>query len=92
MADPDALSAQLVLLYDGSMIGAQLDRDATLGQAAQAAALIDAAHPAFRTDLTCGPARGDRAPRSHSHRLRDDRDVLAAMRLDVIRGFARPIR
>ena len=37
-ADPDALSAQLVLLYDGSMVGAQLDRSASPGHAAQAAA------------------------------------------------------
>jgi AcrR family transcriptional regulator len=43
--DPEALSAQLVLLYDGSMVGAQLDRSAAPGAAAQAAAaaLIDAA-------------------------------------------------
>jgi hypothetical protein len=43
--DPDALSAQLVLLYDGSMVGAQLDRGTAPGLAAQAAAtaLIDAA-------------------------------------------------
>ncbi len=43
--DPDALSAQLVLLYDGSMVGAQLDRSTAPGGAAQvaAAALIDAA-------------------------------------------------
>jgi AcrR family transcriptional regulator len=43
--DPDALSAQLVLLYDGSMVGAQLDRSTAPGEAAQtsAAALIDAA-------------------------------------------------
>jgi AcrR family transcriptional regulator len=37
-ADPDALSAQLVLLYDGSMVGAQLDRSSAPGVAAQAAA------------------------------------------------------
>jgi len=37
-ADPDGLSAQLVLLYDGSMVGAQLDRSAAPGTAAQAAA------------------------------------------------------
>jgi AcrR family transcriptional regulator len=37
-ADPDALSAQLVLLYDGSMVGAQLDRSAAPGEAAQVAA------------------------------------------------------
>jgi transposase len=43
--DPDALSAQLVLLYDGAMIGAQLDHTSAAGKAAQdaAAALIDAA-------------------------------------------------
>ena len=43
--DPDALSAQLVLLYDGSMAGAQLDGSAQPGRAAQAAAgaLLDVA-------------------------------------------------
>lgn len=43
--DADALSAQLVLLYDGSMVGAQLDHSSAPGRAAQAAAaaLIDAA-------------------------------------------------
>ena len=43
--NPEALSAQLVLLYDGSMIGAQLDRSTAPGAAAQAAAaaLIDSA-------------------------------------------------
>jgi AcrR family transcriptional regulator len=43
--DPDALSAQLVVLYDGAMVGAQLDHNAGPGEAAQvaAAALIDAA-------------------------------------------------
>ena len=41
--DPDALADQLVLLYDGSMVGAQLDRSAAPGAAAQAAAgvLVD---------------------------------------------------
>jgi AcrR family transcriptional regulator len=44
-ADPTALSAQLVLLYDGSMVGAQLDRSPAPGQAARAAAasLLDSA-------------------------------------------------
>jgi AcrR family transcriptional regulator len=32
--DPDALSAQLVLLYDGAMIGAQLDHTSAAGKAA----------------------------------------------------------
>jgi AcrR family transcriptional regulator len=43
--DADALSAQLVLLYDGSMVGAQLDASSAPGDAAQAAAaaLVDAA-------------------------------------------------
>jgi AcrR family transcriptional regulator len=43
--DPERLTAQLVLLYDGSMVGAQLDHSAAPGQAAQSAAatLIDAA-------------------------------------------------
>ena len=36
--DPEALSAQLVLLYDGSMAGAQLDRSAEPGRAARSAA------------------------------------------------------
>ena len=36
--DPTALSAQLVLLYDGSMVGAQLDASTAPGAAAQAAA------------------------------------------------------
>jgi AcrR family transcriptional regulator len=46
--DPDALSAQLVLLYDGSMVGAQLDGSPAPGEAAAAAAaaLLDAAIPA----------------------------------------------
>ena len=44
-ADPEAVSAQLVLLYDGAMVGAQLDRSAAPGQAAAAAAaaLLDQA-------------------------------------------------
>ncbi|WP_037503557.1 TetR/AcrR family transcriptional regulator [Solirubrobacter soli] len=43
--DPRALSDQLVLLYDGSMVGAQLDHSAAPGIAARAAAgaLVDAA-------------------------------------------------
>ena len=43
--DPDALSAQLVLLYDGAMVGAQLDHSPVAGNAAQAAAaaLLDGA-------------------------------------------------
>jgi AcrR family transcriptional regulator len=43
--DPEALSAQLVLLYDGSMVGAQLDLSPAPGKAARSAAatLIDAA-------------------------------------------------
>ncbi len=43
--DPDALAAQLVLLYDGSMVGAQLDHGPAPGDAARdaAAALIDTA-------------------------------------------------
>ena len=45
VADRDALSAQLVLLYDGAMVGAQLDASSAPGHAAQAAAaaLVDAA-------------------------------------------------
>jgi hypothetical protein len=43
--DPDALAAQLVLLYDGAMVGAHLDRSPAPGDAARAAAaaLVDAA-------------------------------------------------
>jgi AcrR family transcriptional regulator len=43
--DPDALAAQLVLLYDGAMVGAQLDNSAAPGRAAAAAAatLVDTA-------------------------------------------------
>jgi AcrR family transcriptional regulator len=43
--DPDTLSAQLVLLYDGSMAGAQLDHSAEPGRAARSAAttLLDSA-------------------------------------------------
>jgi AcrR family transcriptional regulator len=45
--DPAAVSAQLILLYDGAMIGAQLDRSAAPAQAAAVAAAIvlDAAAP-----------------------------------------------
>jgi AcrR family transcriptional regulator len=35
---PEAVAAQLVLLYDGAMVGAQLDRSAAPAAAAQAAA------------------------------------------------------
>jgi AcrR family transcriptional regulator len=43
--DPGALAAQLVLIYDGAMVGAQLDRSAAPGETAQTAAraLIEAA-------------------------------------------------
>jgi AcrR family transcriptional regulator len=37
-ADPDAVGAQLILLYDGAMVGAQLDRSAAPAGAARAAA------------------------------------------------------
>jgi hypothetical protein len=49
-ADPDALSAQLVLLYDGPMVGAQPDPSAAAGDAAQAAAaaLVDTQAPVGR--------------------------------------------
>ncbi|HEY5196284.1 MAG TPA: TetR/AcrR family transcriptional regulator [Solirubrobacteraceae bacterium] len=52
--DPGELSTQLVLLYDGSMVGAQLDRTAAPGRTAQAvaAALLDTAierHPAINS-------------------------------------------
>lgn len=44
-SNPAALSAQLVLLYDGSMVGAQLDHSDAPGRAARAAAaaLVDTA-------------------------------------------------
>jgi AcrR family transcriptional regulator len=44
-ADPEALADELVLLYDGSMVGAQLDHSPNPGLAASraAAAVIDAA-------------------------------------------------
>jgi AcrR family transcriptional regulator len=43
--DPPTLAAQLVLLYDGAMVGAQLDRSDAPGRAAAAAAsaLVDGA-------------------------------------------------
>ncbi|HEX3804383.1 MAG TPA: TetR/AcrR family transcriptional regulator [Solirubrobacteraceae bacterium] len=43
--DSDALAAQLVLLYDGAMVGAQLDNNAAPGRAGSAAAmtLVDTA-------------------------------------------------
>lgn len=43
--DPDALTCQLVLLYDGASIGAQMDHDPATTRAARAAAatLVDAA-------------------------------------------------
>ena len=43
-ADPERLAAQLVLLYDGAMVGAQLDRSVAPGETARlaAAALLDA--------------------------------------------------
>jgi AcrR family transcriptional regulator len=43
--DPEALAAQLVVLYDGAMVGAQLDRSPDPGRAsrAAAAALVDGA-------------------------------------------------
>jgi hypothetical protein len=45
VADSEGLSAQLVLLYDGSMVGAQLDRSAAPGLTAQiaASAMLDTA-------------------------------------------------
>ncbi len=44
-ANPDAVAAELVLLYDGSMVGAQLDHNPDPGRAAgrAAAAIVDAA-------------------------------------------------
>ena len=47
VADPDGLSIQLALLYDGALVQSRLDRDPARGAAARAAAevLIDAALP-----------------------------------------------
>jgi AcrR family transcriptional regulator len=44
-ADPEALGAQLVLLYDGALVGAQVDSDPSIAATARAAAamLIDLA-------------------------------------------------
>jgi hypothetical protein len=43
--DPQALAAQLVVLYDGTSVGARMDRSAAAAGAARtvAAALLDAA-------------------------------------------------
>lgn len=45
--DPESVSAQLVLLYDGAMVGAQLDRSAAPATAARtaAAAILEATTP-----------------------------------------------
>jgi AcrR family transcriptional regulator len=55
-SDPEGLSAQLVLLYDGSMVGAQLDHSAAPGRAARAAAssLLDVHCP---REASTKPAR-----------------------------------
>jgi AcrR family transcriptional regulator len=55
--NPDGLSEQLVLVYDGSMVGAHLDRSAAPGVAAQvaAAALLDAATGLDRAAPKAGP-------------------------------------
>jgi AcrR family transcriptional regulator len=44
-ADPESLATQLVLLYDGTAVAAQMDRDATAAKSARAAAalMLDAA-------------------------------------------------
>ncbi len=51
LADPDSLGRQLVVLYDGAVVGAKMDRDPSVAATARAAAtalidaaLIDAAH------------------------------------------------
>jgi AcrR family transcriptional regulator len=46
-ADPDALAAQLVILYDGTSVGARMDRRPDVAATARtvAAALLDAATP-----------------------------------------------
>jgi AcrR family transcriptional regulator len=43
--DPEALAAQLMILYDGTLVGARMDREAGTGATARAmaAALLDAA-------------------------------------------------
>jgi AcrR family transcriptional regulator len=47
-ADPEGLARQLVLLYDGATVAAQMERDPTAAAVARrmAAALLDAATPA----------------------------------------------
>jgi AcrR family transcriptional regulator len=59
-ADPEALAAQLILLYDGAAVGVRMDGPSTAPAAARQAAelLIDAATKLPRR------ARGDRQPRS----------------------------
>lgn len=51
VADADQLARQLVLLYDGALVGAQMDRDATAARTARfvAEAMLDAAIGAART-------------------------------------------
>jgi AcrR family transcriptional regulator len=48
-ADPEALGGQLVLLYDGALVGAQVDSDPSIAATARAAAAV-------LIDLAVGPA------------------------------------
>jgi AcrR family transcriptional regulator len=51
VADADQLAGQLMLLYDGALVGAQMDRDATAASTARivAEAMLDAGIGATRT-------------------------------------------
>jgi AcrR family transcriptional regulator len=64
VAEPDRLAGQLVLLYDGAMVGAAMDRDPAVVASARAAAaaLLDAQAPVARrrTGKRTGRARAVR--------------------------------
>jgi AcrR family transcriptional regulator len=55
-ADPERMAAQLVLLYDGTAVAAQMDRDPTAAKAARAAA-------ALMLDSAVGRAKSKRSDR-----------------------------
>jgi AcrR family transcriptional regulator len=59
VADPDALAAQLVVLYDGATMGARMDRDPGAAEAARtvAAAIIASAIPQPKTGGDSSSAR-----------------------------------
>jgi hypothetical protein len=59
VADPDALAAQLVVLYDGATMGARMDRDPGAADAARtvAAAVIASAIPQPKTGGDSSSAR-----------------------------------